>query len=393
MGKIISIICLFFSIALLHGQNAQSIYKKCLPSIVKIFIVRNHGMVAVGTGFFIGEKTIVTCYHVVNNASSIEIQTSDGKNYTPDSVISSNEKTDLIKFTVKEKSKFWLNLSPRLPEVGENTYIIGNPELADFSLSNGIVSAIRIINANQVIQTTAPCSSGNSGSPVLDEKALVIGVVFSVKFIGQNLNFAATSLDVINIKDDKSIKYLSPVVKSISKFEMDSIINQAHIYFKANDYKNTLKTILPVINLGDSAQSLEFTEMIGDSYLNTENYSSASDYYDHLFNFITKIKNPNKDYYWIFAQSLQKQSICYYILGDKDAAINYLAKAAEICKSGLAYDTVRKQQYNLLIQQVYFSDACYKYSENKIYEACLSWKLAKHYGYKKDDFDFDNICK
>ena len=174
------------------------------------------GTASQGTGFFIDEKTIVTCYHVAENVNTIQIETSVGKILTVDSVIAANHNTDLIKFTVKEKNKSWLKLSDKLPEVGESVFIIGNPDDLDFSISSGIVAGIRIKNAVQVIQNTAPCSHGNSGGPVLDKEGKVIGVMSYVKFDGQNLNFAATSLNVINMKNDHSIKHLTPVAATMT---------------------------------------------------------------------------------------------------------------------------------------------------------------------------------
>ena len=72
---------------------------------------------------------------------------------------------------------------------------------------------------------------------------------------------------------------------------------------------------------------------------------------------------------------------------------NLYYNSFEVCKKGLETDTLRKQIYTLLIQQIYVADATYKYSMNEIFEACLSWKIAKQYGYKKDDFGFNKMCE
>ncbi|OFX38202.1 MAG: hypothetical protein A2X08_09145 [Bacteroidetes bacterium GWA2_32_17] len=393
MKKTTFILCLIFFAVFLYSQNVPKLYKKYLPAIVKISVLCYDGTASEGTGFFIDEKTIITCYHVANNVNTIKIQTSDSTIYTADSVIASSDKTDLIKFTVKEKSKTWLNLSDKLPNVGESVYIIGNPDDYDFSISSGIVSAIRVKNSVQVIQNTAPCSPGNSGSPVLDKKGKVIGVMSYVKFVGQNLNFAATSINVLNIKDDNTIQQLKPVTAIVTNWEMDSIINMAKHFFKSADYKNALNTILPITKFADTTQSLEFIEMIADCHLFLQDYAKAVQYYEYLIKTLYKNKNHSPADVWTFAQSLQKESLCHYVLGDKNGAIDILSKAAEVCKKGLETDTLRKQIYTLLIQQIYVADATYKYSMNEIFEACLSWKIAKQYGYKKDDFGFNKMCE
>lgn len=361
--------------------------------MVKISVIYFDGTASEGTGFFIGEKTLVTCYHIVANANTMEIATSDGMKFSVDSVIASNQKTDIVKFTVKESNKTWLKLSDKLPEVGESVFIIGNPDDYDFSISNGIVSALRVKNSVQVIQNTAPCSPGNSGSPVLNKNGDVIGVMSYVKFVGQNLNFAATSLNVINIQNDNTIKQLKPISVSITGWEMDSIIDFANKSFQAGDYNTALNAILPVTKFADTSQSIQFTELIGNCHFFLRDYPKAAQYYEALIKTLHVIKRHKPGDVWTYAQALNKTAMCYYILGDKEGAIEEVAIAADVCKEGLAMDTLRKELYTLLIQQVYATDALFKYSLNQTFEACLSWKIAKQYGYKKDDYGFDGICK
>jgi tetratricopeptide (TPR) repeat protein len=212
-------------------------------------------------------------------------------------------------------------------------------------------------------------------------------------FVGQNLNFAATSLNVINLQNDSTIKQLTPIAAMISHREMDSIVDLAKLLFSKKDYKNALNTILPVTKFADTTQSLEFTELIANCHLFNEDYSKAVKYYELLITKLKNIKNHTPADVLIYAQTLNKTAICYFVLGDVTGAIDVLTKAKEVCKSGLKNDTANKFIYTLLIQQVYAADATYNYSLNNIFEACLSWKIAKLYGYKKDDYGFDALCK
>ena len=195
------------------------------------------------------------------------------------------------------------------------------------------------------------------------------------------------------MQNDKTIKKLMPLASMITNWEMDSIINLAKLFYKTKYYKEAINTILPVTKFADSLQSIEFTELIGNCHFFKQDYSKAVQYYELLIDKLHKIKHHTPDNVWTFADALHKTSLCYYILGDKEGAIKVIAQAADVCKDGLAMDTIRKQIYTLLIQQVYASDAMYKYSLNEIFEACLSWKIAKQYGYEKDDYGFDSICK
>jgi hypothetical protein len=61
------------------------------------------------------------------------------------------------------------------------------------TISTGIVSAKRSLKGIDILQTTAPISSGSSGGPLIDMRGQVIGINSFVLANGQNLNFAQLS--------------------------------------------------------------------------------------------------------------------------------------------------------------------------------------------------------
>jgi len=71
---------------------------------------------------------------------------------------------------------------------GQRVFVIGNPIGLQGTVSDGLIAAFR--ENRSMIQITAPISPGSSGSPVLDENGLVIGVATLQRVEGQNLNFA-----------------------------------------------------------------------------------------------------------------------------------------------------------------------------------------------------------
>jgi hypothetical protein len=74
--------------------------------------------------------------------------------------------------------------------VGDEVYVVGNPLGLEGTFSNGIVSAIREIDGQKILQITAPISPGSSGGPVFDQRGEVIGIAVATFRGGQNLNLA-----------------------------------------------------------------------------------------------------------------------------------------------------------------------------------------------------------
>jgi len=84
-----------------------------------------------------------------------------------------------------------LAMTASLPDEGERVFLIGNPLRLEGSVSDGIVSAIREVpDLGRIIQTTAPVSHGNSGSPLFNMHGQVIGIVTVKVTNGQNINLA-----------------------------------------------------------------------------------------------------------------------------------------------------------------------------------------------------------
>jgi tetratricopeptide (TPR) repeat protein len=151
---------------------------------------------AIGSGFFIDRNgTLVTNYHVLEDAYRAEIKTADGHRYPINAVLARSQLLDLIKVQVDIPSGLIkpADLSTTEPAIAERVVVIGSPMGLEQTISEGIVSAVRIHPANvHIFQLTAPISQGSSGSPVLNLAGSVIGVVTFQASKGQNLNFAVS---------------------------------------------------------------------------------------------------------------------------------------------------------------------------------------------------------
>jgi S1-C subfamily serine protease len=141
---------------------------------------------ALGSGFVIDKAGhIVTNYHVVAGARSVEVSFSNSDNMKA-RIVGSDPSTDLAVLQIDARSRalkpLVLGNSDRV-RVGDSVVAIGNPLGYDRSVTAGIVSAVqRAISApnqfpiDHVIQTDAPINHGNSGGPLINSRGQVIGV-------------------------------------------------------------------------------------------------------------------------------------------------------------------------------------------------------------------------
>ena len=186
----------FENLKLLKAKEFQlnTIYSTSLPSIVHIKVrqtvpgfFQNQERTGQGSGFIWDtEGNIVTNYHVVASASIVDVEFADGSQYSA-SVIGLDPNSDLAIIKVNPKGKILtpLNLGDSTNvKVGNHTIVIGSPFGQEFSMSSGIVSAIKrtvpsrnvMFSIPNVIQTDAAINPGNSGGPLLDIEGNVIGI-------------------------------------------------------------------------------------------------------------------------------------------------------------------------------------------------------------------------
>lgn len=141
-----------------------------------------HGrVVGQGSGFFISaDGYVVTNNHVVDQATEVDVTTTDGKTYTA-KVIGTDPRTDVALLKVEGKSDFpWVKLATAAPRVGDWVVAVGNPFGLGGTVTAGIVSARgRDIGSgpyDDFLQIDAPINRGNSGGPTFSLNGEVIGM-------------------------------------------------------------------------------------------------------------------------------------------------------------------------------------------------------------------------
>ena len=142
---------------------------------------------ALGSGFVIDKAGhIVTNYHVIEGAEQIEVSFSNQDTLRA-TLVGSDPSTDIAVLRVMSSSRGLTPLAfgdSGAVRVGDPVVAIGNPFGLARTTTAGIVSAVqeRTITApngypiDHVIQTDAQINQGNSGGPLLNDRAQVIGV-------------------------------------------------------------------------------------------------------------------------------------------------------------------------------------------------------------------------
>lgn len=196
-----SVIILLVPIEAANSQHASS--EPSLPSLSpeklfqqvssSVFVVEALGsdgkILTLGSGVVVAHEGAVTNRHVVERAATIRVRR--GTQTWAATLAHVDPEHDLVQLRVPglTASPVPIRASTTL-KTGERVYAIGAPEGLELTLSEGLISSLRPYEGIQLIQTTAPVSSGSSGGGLFDSQGLLIGITtFQVKE-GQNLNFA-----------------------------------------------------------------------------------------------------------------------------------------------------------------------------------------------------------
>jgi len=156
-------------------------------------IVKRRGL---GSGFILDHAGhVVTNAHVVENATTLRVTLSDGREFDA-KVKGRDRRLDLAILELRgarDLPQAPLGASEPL-RVGEYVVAIGNPFGLGNTVTMGIVSAKgRALGAgpyDDFIQTDASINPGNSGGPLFDVRGQVVGISTAIAATGQGIGFA-----------------------------------------------------------------------------------------------------------------------------------------------------------------------------------------------------------
>lgn len=143
------------------------------------------------SGFVIKpDGIIVTNHHVVADATAMAVKLASGEVYRNVYLLGSDPTDDLafLKIEAVDLPTIPLGNSNDV-QVGEEVLLVGAPQGLEQTVSNGLISGIRLDEGVRVLQTSAAASPGSSGGPLLNRNGEAVGVMSFKVVNGENLNF------------------------------------------------------------------------------------------------------------------------------------------------------------------------------------------------------------
>lgn len=187
------------------------------PRFDSVVVVYSSAKQSLGTGFYVTPDTILTNWHVVKEGAFVEMKTYN-KQETFGKVFAKDIRLDLALIRVQSRGKPVRWYSAKTLDPGKTVEAIGHPKGFEFSVTRGVISAIRrhqTINLESratgtgkgalagdgvlFIQTDTPINPGNSGGPLfLGDHVIGVNTWGVGKTVAEGLNFAVHYSEVRN---------------------------------------------------------------------------------------------------------------------------------------------------------------------------------------------------
>ena len=177
------------------NEDFSGIIEDSIKSILTIQTLSKQG-----TGFLINENGyLVTNAHILTNelgelTQIIQILTYNNKIYSGE-IIGIIEEMDLALLKINEKTNYLELEESSNVQIGDKVIAIGHPQGLQFSVTDGIISAINRQESEitSYVQTNAELNQGNSGGPLINTEGKVVGMNNFKLAESEGLGFALES--------------------------------------------------------------------------------------------------------------------------------------------------------------------------------------------------------
>ena len=193
-----------------EAPSSEKSIEKAMPSVVLVLAGKGDGLLdKLGSGIIIrSDGVILTAYHVVKDATQVQIRLKNGEIYDKVDLLDFDERRDVAALKISATDLPAANISSDETKIGAKIYVISNPQSSNWTVADGLLSSLRLAdeipNAGhgfRVLQFSAPVSAGSSGGLLTDENGQAIGLIVASSTSGQNLNFAIPLASVKGLAD------------------------------------------------------------------------------------------------------------------------------------------------------------------------------------------------
>ena len=193
--------------------NAEETVEKVYDSVVSISAISTSAQSS-GSGVLVtydealGLSYLITCFHVIDEASEFEVTLSNDETYSAE-LVGAYEDLDLAVLSIDKLGLCYSEVfsDSSTIKLGSSVVCIGNPlGILPGSVSSGVISYLnRRVQTDEyttrtLLQTDVAINSGNSGGGLFNTAGALIGIV-NAKYAKEGvegLGFAIPSSDVIS---------------------------------------------------------------------------------------------------------------------------------------------------------------------------------------------------
>jgi hypothetical protein len=198
------------TVSAVETESVANIPGKAMPSVVLVLAGKGDGLwEKFGSGVIIRrDGVILTAYHLVKDATQLQIRLRNGEIYDQADLIGFDERRDVAALKIPAADLPAVTLRTEEVKPGEKSYVISNPQGLKWTVADGLLSETRLADeipdagsGFRVLQFSAPVSPGSSGGLLTDENGLALGLIVASLTSGQNLNFAIPLASVKGLAD------------------------------------------------------------------------------------------------------------------------------------------------------------------------------------------------
>ncbi len=346
--KSVALICMFilfmFSTGVIFPQSgdADSILENNQDFVISLsFLGDNDEEIEIGTGFFIGERVLVTNYHLVSQALDAAGINFKGKKIKIEGLLAADKNLNIAILKTKGKSKFLtLGNSDELAS-GMKIFAMGSGQDGTLRVDEGTIgNALELSPSQKIFDMTVDSPEIFSGGPVFNQSGQVLGVL---TFLDIRTTVILPVNALKNLSQSGTVTPLSSLTPEVY-FETYDGANLAGRTFLAlgNSYQaeSFLKKIVRL-----KPEEIEVHNLLANIYVAQRNYALAESTYNKIIELEPERDSAHFGLGEVFLKALKwQESIdpfqkaldlnaenkkAYYHLGTAYYELRDFAKAAE----------------------------------------------------------------